>query len=169
MKDPRCSRLMIHNLFIFLLAAHLFSGLLDKITANGIQLRVKWDVCCTRPLEIISDFWGWPFVKSFALCYDWPLWAGGDDLPKSQLNSNLAADIKPCWTPPAPFVRQPGHQATILALFVNIKLTSDFFGAVCLDVTTVSRCKNCCHSVSIFPYFICGLIGLISQIIEPPH
>ena len=93
---------------------HLFSGWQDNVNVKSDQEDQM--SCLLHSLELIYNFCGRAFVKSFAPCYDWALWAGGDDLPKSGLNSNLAPDIKPCWTPPPPFVHQPGHQATILAL-----------------------------------------------------
>ena len=149
-----------YHAFCRFIAAHFLPGGLNKINANADHENQIG--CQLHPQRIIHHFCGWPFVKSFAPCYDWALWAGGDDLPKSALNSNLAPDIKPCWTPPAPFVQQPGHQPTILALFVNLSVLLIFGGCEVLS-------NNSCPFVSIFPYFICGLIGLISQIIQPPH
>ena len=112
---------------------------------------IKWDVCCIHILEIISDFCGWPFVRSFALCYDHCHCGQGARGWSAQIWPQLKSGhcgspcIKPSWTPLAPFVQEPGHWATIY----NINFT---FGEVApwLFREVVPFCVN----ISIFHLWI---------------
>ena len=105
---------------------------------------IKWDVCCIHILEIISDFCGWPFVRSFALCYDHCHCGQGARGWSAQIWPQLKSGhcgspcIKPSWTPLAPFVQEPGHWATIY----NINFT---FGRWRLDVVLRSSAILCQH------------------------
>ena len=121
------------------------------LLVSGSRVRIRWVVCC------IKNIWGWPFVQSFAQCYDWALWAEGMICPN--LNwTQICPDIKATTvhryktvldttSTLCPAARTPRNNLAILVFCFYSKVLSIVF-----------------ENISIFHLWIDR--GLISQIIR---